>query len=640
MTNPQPQQMQPPYLTGYPQPAQQYAPQQIVQQPSAQRPPAQQPYQKSEAQKENEGSNIRDELNEVIVLKDVRFLTGEYIPFGCNHIVAFNNKLGSYMRVKSALLTQVVDEDPGGTQFAIPPVMTAVQVKDFDPNDFVNFEAQIHYPEAPGIVQLENFGVHVSSSGKVLYGLELDSVGGRPKDHVSVDHLARVISDIVQDSSQMMDTLLTDYQRKLLDLTYFGKAQNRDKYCFIVAKGIAPDVKAKEYLDGEERENELRQVVETFHSVHDLSDGTKVLIGTHGSILVAKDYEKFEVIISEYTFLMSLDVFIQNLFSRMFLANDTIKDIKQLIDNSEKEPNAVEHAQSLLSETMSDAVLMGEILGYLKESTHVLSKEWQFCIKDMGKEQKELATILGIESRVLAAQEQVKDMEHIVTGLLKSLEGLSNMNETINQRQMRRFQETLEENARNMDSMARASERTGAGVAVMEIILSGTLAFDLIDLFSGGKLYPFEYGTDVPSTLAWSGIVVGLWALGSVGLFVAMKWLGDRAEPAVQVKTKVNRKYDPEALKAYFEKREVTTQDLDIVGGTSRKRVMWKYNDGIMWEDLPKWGKRKVVINLTYDEKTGYILSAIIDVERPGEFTTAQAEAAFLAELAEEKVLR
>ncbi|MEM2900601.1 MAG: hypothetical protein QXT63_07395, partial [Thermoplasmata archaeon] len=74
--------------------------------------------------KEQVGYNIRDELNEVIVLRDVRFLIGEYIPFGCNHIVAFNNKLGSYMRVKSALLTQVIDEDPGGTQFSIPPVMT------------------------------------------------------------------------------------------------------------------------------------------------------------------------------------------------------------------------------------------------------------------------------------------------------------------------------------------------------------------------------------------------------------------------------------------------------------------------------------------------------------------------------------
>jgi len=588
--------------------------------------------------KEQGGTNIRDELNEVIVLKDVRFLIGEYIPFGCNHIVAFNNKLGSYMRVKSALLTQVVDEDPGGTQFSIPPVMTAVQVKDFDPNDYVNFDAQIHYPEEPGIVQIENFGVHVSSSGKVLYGLELDSVAGRSKDHVSVDHLSRVISDIVQDSSQMMDTLLTDYQRKLLDLTYIGKASNRDKYTFIISSGIVPDLKAREYLDGEDKENELRQVLESFQNVHDLSDGSKILIGTHGTILVSKEYKKYELIASEYAFLMSLDVFIQNFFSRLFVANDAIKEIKRLIEESEKEPTAVERAQMLLSQTTSDAVLMGEILGYLKESTNVLMKEWQHCLKEMNKEQKELASLLGIETRVLAAQEQVKDMEHIVTGLLRSLDGLANMNETINQRQMRRFQETLEENARNMESMTKASERTGAGVAVMEVILSGTLAFELIDLFSGGKVYPFEYGTDVVSTLAWSGLTVGLWAIGSVALFVTMKWLGDRAEPALQIKTKINRKYNPEKLKEYLEKREVTTQDLDVVGETSRKRVMWKYNDGIIWEELPKWGKRKVIITLTYDEATNYLLSAIIDVERPGEFTTKEAEEAFFAELKEENV--
>jgi len=588
----------------------------------------------------NTGSNIRDELNEVIYLKDVRLLIGEYIPFGVNHIVAFNTKVGSFMRVKSSLLTQVIDDDPGGMQFEIPAVLTGIQIKNFDKNDFVEFDAEIHYPEAPGIVQEEHFGVHVNYTGKVLYGLDIEKICDQGKDHVSIDHLSRVLADLVQDSSQMMDTLITDYQRKLLFLTYFGRPENRDKYTFILAKDAVPLVPAKEYLDGEDRENELRQVLETFQSVHDLPDGAKLLVGTHGSILIAKDPVKYEYVATEYAFLMSMDIFVQNFFSRLFMMNDCVKDIRALIDKSEEDPNAVEKAQAMLSTTMSDAILLMEILEYLKESTQALNIEWNNCDKNITDlSVKEAGKRLEIEERIIAAIDQVHDMEHVVDGLLKSLEGLSSMNETINQRQMRHFQETLEENARISEDMAKSGERTSAGVEVMEIILSGTLALELVGLFSGGNAYPFGV-TDGPTAVGWAFIGVGFWALGAVILFKLMKWLGDRAEPALVVRMKLNRKYNPKALKEFMSKREITTQDLDLYGTLAKKKIMWKYNDNIMWEDLKRWGKRKVIINLSYDENTKFLLNANVEVQFPGEMKISEVKAAFLEELIEEKIFQ
>jgi WD repeat-containing protein 35 len=586
-----------------------------------------------------QASNIKDELNEVIVLKDVRLLIGEYIPFGVNHIVAFNTKLGSFMRVKSALLTQVVDDDPGGMQFEIPAVLTEVLIKKFDKNDFVDFEATIHYPEPPGIVQEEHFGVHVDYTGKILYGLDLIEIAGRGKDHVSLDHLSRVLADIVQDSSQMMGTLLTDYQRKLLDLTYFGKSENRDKYTFVLAQGAVPLVPAKEYLDGEDRENELRQILETFQDVFDLADGSKLLVGTHGTILVSKDPTKYEYIATEYSFLMSMDIFIQNFFSRLFMMNDSVKDIRTLIDMSEEDPNAVDKAQSELSQTTGDAILLKELLEYLRESTIALGREWEICEKGLSDPSvKDAALKLGIKTRIKAARDQVLDMEHVIDGLLRSLEGLSAMNETINQHQMRHFQETLEENAKSMEEVAKNGERTSAGVEIMEIILSGTLVLDLVALFTGGLQFPnlgLEGGTDA---LVWALISVGFWAIAAVLLFLTMKWLGDRSEPALVVRLKLNRKYNPKNLKAFMEKREITTQDLDLYSNLARKRIMWKYNDGLFWEELPGWGKRKVIINMAYDENTKFLLNTVIEVQFPGEMKISEIREAFMAELKDEKV--
>jgi hypothetical protein len=282
---------------------------------------------------------------------------------------------------------------------------------------------------------------------------------------------------------------------------------------------------------------------------------------------------------------------------------------------------------------MGDAILMKELLEYLRESASALTKEWEMCEKGITDPSvKDAAVKLTITARIKAARDQVRDMEHVIDGLIRSLEGLSGMNETINQRQMRHFQETLEENARSMEEVAKNGERTSAGVEVMEIILSGTLALELVGLFSGGNAYPFSV-SDGPTALAWAMISVGFWAIASVSLFLTMKWLGDRAEPALIVRLKVNKKFNPKNLKAFMEKREITTQDLDLYSGLARKRIMWKYNDGLFWEDLPGWGKRKVIINMTYDENTKF------EVQFPGEMKISEVQEVFLAELKDEKIL-
>jgi hypothetical protein len=131
---------------------------------------------------------------------------------------------------------------------------------------------------------------------------------------------------------------------------------------------------------------------------------------------------------------------------------------------------------------------------------------------------------------------------------------------------------------------------------------------------------------------------VACWAVGSVALFFTMKWLGDRAEPAIVLRLKLNRKYNPKGLKAFLEKREITTQNLDLYGTLARKKVMWKYNDSFLWDDLPGWGKRKVIINMTYDENTKFLLNALVEVQFPGEMKLSEVREAFLAELKDEKV--
>ena len=135
------------------------------------------------------GSNIQDELDEAVVLNGVHGLVGEWIPFGSNQIVALNERLGALDRCQGGLFTAQVDKSPTDTKFSVPPGLTQVTILDYDFVHFINFEAEINYPEEEGIVQVENFGMHLNVDGTIIYGVYIDAVVDRKFDDISVDHL-------------------------------------------------------------------------------------------------------------------------------------------------------------------------------------------------------------------------------------------------------------------------------------------------------------------------------------------------------------------------------------------------------------------------------------------------------------------
>ena len=55
----------------------------------------------------------------------------------------------------------------------------------------------------------------------------------RIKDNISLDHLSRLLVDVHMDSSTIVDSVISNYQRQLMDLIFVGDAQNRDKVCHL-----------------------------------------------------------------------------------------------------------------------------------------------------------------------------------------------------------------------------------------------------------------------------------------------------------------------------------------------------------------------------------------------------------------------
>ena len=95
-------------------------------------------------------------MDEVITLNSVSIIVSEYIPFGANQIVQLNKNLGSMERVQGGFFTAKVDDDAAGTQLEVTPGLTSINILDFSHTNHINFEADIHFPEEPGVVQVRS----------------------------------------------------------------------------------------------------------------------------------------------------------------------------------------------------------------------------------------------------------------------------------------------------------------------------------------------------------------------------------------------------------------------------------------------------------------------------------------------------
>ena len=67
----------------------------------------------------------------------------------------------------------------------------------------------------------------------------------RIKDNISLDHMARLLVDVQQDSSGIVDSIISQHQRELLNLIFLGDAPDRNKVHTILLRKLWVTIKKK-----------------------------------------------------------------------------------------------------------------------------------------------------------------------------------------------------------------------------------------------------------------------------------------------------------------------------------------------------------------------------------------------------------
>lgn len=425
---------------------------------------------------------IRDKgLDEVITLNSVSLIVAEYIPFGSNQIVQLNNTIGSNERVQGGYISSVLDERSSETTVEMTSELTSVDILDYTPTNHINFEAEIRYPEDPGVVQIETFGISLNAEGTCFYGMQVEAVMDKVKDKISLDYLSRILVDVQRDSSRIVDSMISQRQRDLLDEIFCGDTANRNKINLIIANDISPHLTAEEYMDKGEYENELKQIIGDTKAAYDISERDTLVFGASGLLLCGPYARSHEPLLCAYLQFVTLDIFLQNYFGRLWVLKEDLDKAEIIVSCIGIDPTALYRARNSICMIAKQIIRLDEIHAYVTEALQIMEIPPQ-PQEQAGRSLYERLEIFSMRSQLLRRS---TDLKKNILGIRRNLKLLQHQVELASDVKIEELNAATEKNLKVLLAIKSSQDESVSAQRIFQIMFSGTITFSLLDRMTG-----------------------------------------------------------------------------------------------------------------------------------------------------------
>lgn len=579
------------------------------------------------------GENL-DDLDEVITLNSVSIIVAEYIPFGANQIVQLNNNVGSTERCQGGFISPAMDANSTSTQIEMSPELTSVDILDYTLTNHINFEAEINFANSGDqIVQVETFGVSLNAEGTCFYGLQVEAVLDRIKDNISLDHLSRLLIDVQSDSSAIVDAIISQYQRELMQLVFLGDAENRNKVNLIIANEITPHLTAEEYMDKGEYENELKQVIGDTKAAYDISEHDTLIFGAYGLLVAGPNSRHHEPLLCAYLQFITIDIFLQNFFARIWILNDDMQTTNKIILEGDKDPRALQRIRYRIVKLAKDLIMLEEILSYMLEALDIIEIPPE-PPEQAGRSLYERLEIAGMRNQLVR---RAMDLKKNIGGAHKYLDVLREMSSVVSESKMFLLNESVDLNTKRLCTLQDASERAAGSLQILQTIFGGILAFDILDRLTGNNwsvtnsawFSSFYEQAIVNTPLLWFMLSLFLWLITGLIIYQSSKSANYIKQGLTTIRLKVNRKIFVTKLHQFLRSKLHSFEERQYDDNNDIVRITYTDN---MKKD---WGGAKPTITLEYDERNSFLFSVTVQYNR----REARKAFVFNAEELREKII-
>ncbi|UJG44309.1 MAG: hypothetical protein K9W46_03780 [Candidatus Heimdallarchaeum endolithica] len=418
--------------------------------------------------------------------------------------------------------------------------------------------------------------VFISKLGFIIYSLDLKEINGK-NSFMSLDKLSRVIADLSQDSSQVIDSLLTEFQRNFIKII-FGNPMYRPKTILIVGEDINKKFEdVKDYLDGEDCEIEISQIIGEGFSVFSENDSIYFL-GNRGAILIPQEFTKeLEYYSIYYGIKEGITIFIDSFMSRVWELYDQTNEIQKLVDMAVKGNtdalNKVQEEITILSSTIS---VLGQVKEFLQDSCEQLIVNFD-RISDYA--------FLEIENGLETIKNRVNESSKVIRGLLTELEGKRDHINTLSELQMRKMNKTMTQNTKSMNQVLQANTRTSEAIDMIELILAGSIILEIVafaigEISSDQTIYnsivnklPLDKDQKATLILFFSSIVA--WVILVVYLRISKSRMEKKALRDFIITLNINKKINMTKLEAFLENEEIVMKQVEYDSNNVLITYVW-----------------------------------------------------------------
>ena len=311
-------------------------------------------------------SSIADDLDVQLSMSRVIMLIGDWIPTSCTQITELSQSLGVEERNQGGYHCTDIDRASTDTVLEVPTGLTRITIASSNPAQFCNMEAQVEYPEVAGITQFESFGIRYAREGDVICGIKVESCMTKILNDIPVDFLSRIAADVQVDSSKLTTSLMSPYQRNLLETVYDSRAVDREKFTLFMAETITPKLSARHYLDGDSIEAEIRQLIGDTQYALDVTDADVVIIGSGGIVFAGPECSRHESLLMAFCQLRTRENFCNVLYGELMKMKESERNLQKMLERVYDEPECLRQAQVQLSETSTNLYRLGEAIRHMK----------------------------------------------------------------------------------------------------------------------------------------------------------------------------------------------------------------------------------------------------------------------------------
>lgn len=557
----------------------------------------------------NRVGNIQDELTEILFLKKPKILVFEWLPFDSNQLRELTRKLDIEDGSRKTLVTAMIDKEPESPVIVTTDEYTRVQLVEYEEDSFISIIAKILLPEEESITQIEELSAYISVSGFVIYALELKEIEDS-NSFMSFDKIARITADLYQDTSVVIDSLLTEFQRHIIR-TIYGNPINRPKTKSLISNDIRERFeKIEEYYDGEDNEIELAQIIGVGHKPFQ-QDQDLFFKGSRGMIAVIPEngYAEKENEIIFWGIQQSLVTFIDSYLARIWEVFDNTKETQHLIERAiAGDTDALTLVEQDITDLTNTASILHQVHRFLLDGIEEIISIYTKYRDRFPVNQ--LSDFLRVEASLHNSLKRVKETDKILKGINAQIQGLRNYANTLSQVQMRKLSRTMAQNTKNMSQMIHANNRTSEAIDVIELILAGSIILEIV-AFAVGEIQAdstffskfLPYGVTSTSILFILTLIA--WITVVVLLRRSKKQMEIKALKDYIVTFAINKKIDIAKLEKY-----ISTKDIRI------KTIEEDRNNKIVsYEWVPDKNSRYVKefgierIQLSYNAYTSFLIN-------------------------------